>query len=733
MYEKRVVGLMALIVGCGADPDPTYWANAPYIPAPNAAGGRVGAQTASEGMSGATSTGGTAGNHGFVEAGAGGVAGTAGQGTTNVAGRPPVQPLPPPEIFPPQVFGQRIVPTDTRVVINEAVRPAPLSGGTLAVTRDGAYAVAADSARDRLFVIDTVRHRVVHDISLPAGDEPGRVIAGEGLQVFVALRRAGEVLTLDAASGDVVRRSACLAPRGLAWDDANDNLLVACAEGVLVTFNGDEAEPFSRVEVAPDLRDVVLANGRTLVSRFRAAEVIELDAAQQIVDRHRPAVAPGSRFTFHADGSATSEGVSFEAAVAWRTVATPDGTVFMLHQRDQKEEIEVPDPEKPDEEDDLSSVPGGGDPYGGSGPCQGIVRTAVSAVTRDGNVRTQLSPTGALAVDMAVSPTGRFVAIANAGLMDQLAPMPTIDGSPVSFNFIGNSLHVMTVPQIDGENGPEPADPLIDQAGVPADNCNGDEQGIFTDNPVIAVAFHPVNEAQLFAQTRFGLVVVDLISHGVVSNIALGQWEGEDTGYSLFHRVSGAGLACASCHPEGMDDGHVWNFQGMGERRTQGLDVGLEGTAPFHWDGALGDLSALMDEVFVGRMGGVFQSPERLAALQDWIFAIRSLPAKRTADDPAVLRGQELFNSAEVGCATCHAGSKATNNLSLIIRTGETQLMQVPSLVGVGYRSPLMHDGCAETLRDRFDPACGGGDNHGHTSQLSETELDDLIAYMQSL
>jgi hypothetical protein len=43
-----------------------------------------------------------------------------------------------------------------------------------------------------------------------------------------------------------------------------------------------------------------------------------------------------------------------------------------------------------------------------------------------------------------------------------------------------------------------------------------------------------------------------------------------------------------------------------------------------------------------------------------------------------------------------------------------------------------MHDGCAATLRDRFG-ACGGGDNHGHTSQLTPAELDDLIAYLESL
>ena len=44
-----------------------------------------------------------------------------------------------------------------------------------------------------------------------------------------------------------------------------------------------------------------------------------------------------------------------------------------------------------------------------------------------------------------------------------------------------------------------------------------------------------------------------------------------------------------------------------------------------------------------------------------------------------------------------------------------------------------MHDGCAATLRDRFNPACGGGDRHGVTSQLSSAQIDDLVAYLQTL
>jgi hypothetical protein len=43
-----------------------------------------------------------------------------------------------------------------------------------------------------------------------------------------------------------------------------------------------------------------------------------------------------------------------------------------------------------------------------------------------------------------------------------------------------------------------------------------------------------------------------------------------------------------------------------------------------------------------------------------------------------------------------------------------------------------MHDGCATTLRDRFDPTCGGA-QHGSTAGLSSGQIDDLIAFLGSL
>jgi len=54
-----------------------------------------------------------------------------------------------------------------------------------------------------------------------------------------------------------------------------------------------------------------------------------------------------------------------------------------------------------------------------------------------------------------------------------------------------------------------------------------------------------------------------------------------------------------------------------------------------------------------------------------------------------------------------------------------------PGLLGVGLRAPLMHDGCARTLRDRFG-LCGGAD-HGGTAGLAGADIDALVAFMRSL
>lgn len=151
-------------------------------------------------------------------------------------------------------------------------------------------------------------------------------------------------------------------------------------------------------------------------------------------------------------------------------------------------------------------------------------------------------------------------------------------------------------------------------------------------------------------------------------------------------------------------------------------------TAPFHWAGDQANIASLMSDVFVNRMGGEPQDAAHSEALLKWVDAQPALPAPSRLDPLAVQRGAALF-SGSAGCASCHAGPLGTNNANASVGTGSD--LQVPRLIELSYRAPYFHDGRVPTLAARFT-ALGGGDLHGHTSQLAPHEVDDLVAYLQS-
>ena len=51
-----------------------------------------------------------------------------------------------------------------------------------------------------------------------------------------------------------------------------------------------------------------------------------------------------------------------------------------------------------------------------------------------------------------------------------------------------------------------------------------------------------------------------MLAFATGANVTLSTASRADTGHLVFHANAGGGLACASCHAEGNDDGRVWNF-----------------------------------------------------------------------------------------------------------------------------------------------------------------------------
>jgi cytochrome c peroxidase len=140
-------------------------------------------------------------------------------------------------------------------------------------------------------------------------------------------------------------------------------------------------------------------------------------------------------------------------------------------------------------------------------------------------------------------------------------------------------------------------------------------------------------------------------------------------------------------------------------------------------------LDVLMNDVFVGRMGGLQTSGDQDRLLGSWLDAIRAPQPPPVADPAAVARGGALFHDSKQGCVLCHGGALLTTNQ--IVDVGTSGTFKVPSLRGVWARPPYLHDGCAMTLYDRFGTCATP--QHGSTAQLDAGQISDMVAFLETL
>jgi cytochrome c553 len=207
------------------------------------------------------------------------------------------------------------------------------------------------------------------------------------------------------------------------------------------------------------------------------------------------------------------------------------------------------------------------------------------------------------------------------------------------------------------------------------------------------------------------------------------------------HMTPSGVVACATCHPSGGDDGLVWFIHTsaipLKRRRTPHLANAHTGTAPYHWNGEFASMDDLARATIADLMAGDGLLVD-FDSFQSYVDEIVQPPALPPADPAAVARGQGTFNSASAGCAVCHVPPLYTDDkmsavLSPMSLSSDDVIMQsnTPGLAGVFLTAPYFHDGRSPDLHDlltRRDAAM-----HGNTSALSDGDVDDLIAYLQSL
>jgi cytochrome c peroxidase len=219
-------------------------------------------------------------------------------------------------------------------------------------------------------------------------------------------------------------------------------------------------------------------------------------------------------------------------------------------------------------------------------------------------------------------------------------------------------------------------------------------------------------------------------------------------------RMSHAGeFACATCHFEGGEDKLVW-FISEGPRQTPALSGRLAGTAPFNWGGTKDGLEDNMVQT-IDRMGGKGLTKSELADLEQFLlFGLQAPKNPNVAPDgeltPDQVAGKVIFESKEAGCASCHKPeSSFTDGLIHDVGTAskveltrfeidhavdptvtESWRLNTPTLKGLFYTAPYLHDGSARTLNEVLERTA---ETMGKTSHLSDIEKEQLIAYLLTL
>lgn len=202
-------------------------------------------------------------------------------------------------------------------------------------------------------------------------------------------------------------------------------------------------------------------------------------------------------------------------------------------------------------------------------------------------------------------------------------------------------------------------------------------------------------------------------------------------------------VACATCHPGGREDGLSWflHTPGVSRRlvRTPPAWALKPELLPAHRDGEFQDGSLLVRHTIRELMGGDGLVIDA-AAMVAWMHE-SAPPHPRPPDNPqeAALRqrGARVFDTA--GCASCHHGPWYTDNARHHVVPPSTDPdariaggVVTPTLRGVRTRAPFLHDGRAPSLRALWT-AHNPQNTHGTTGALPDSDLDALLAFLESL
>jgi YVTN family beta-propeller protein len=267
--------------------------------------------------------------------------------------------------------------------------------------------------------------------------------------------------------------------------------------------------------------------------------------------------------------------------------------------------------------------------------------------------------------------------------------------------------------------------------------------------------------SKLYVAERFAdkIGVIDTKTYQTLTKIDLGGPQRTTIarrGAQLFSNASHTfqnQYSCYTCHPDGHEDGLVYDLTGTGRDLANVQTLrDLPGTSPFKWNGK--NVSVYMQcgmrfSTFVTRTEAF--SPENLDALVAYIMRDLTHPPNpyQLADGeltPAQQRGKEIYertstNTGEVipesnRCITCHPGPNFTDRKTSDVGTGvdgdRFLVFDSPNLNNIYESAPYLHDGSAASLEEIWTKF-NDHDQHGVANDMTKDQLNDLIEYLKGM
>ncbi len=633
------------------------------------------------------------------------------------------------------------------------------ASGSLALTNDDALVYAVDSDNNELIVFNASSREVAQRI--PVGRQPARVIIAGDDTAFVTNRGDRSVSVIRRGDGaESTRIAVGVEPTGMALTPDGKTLLVVSAtaldqteQGLLTAIDTGTLQKKWEITVGEEPRAVaVIAGNRAMVSLYKQGAMVEVDLGKgTVVNNVGQSIYDAANAT-RISGSASIPGggglSTFRPRAMADLIVTPQGDRVFA-------------PVVWAREDAIARRPTtAGGYYAAGGPCNiGAVATAgivtvdtssspqpqvddlTSCFSTGTNSDTKDFPASTLASNASgaqpiqgptvgvLDPTGEWLMVLSRETRN-LAFMPAWKrtGTNIDFNSTGTSIR--SVENVEGHG----ADGLAVSKG-------------FTRAYVYSQFDH---QLEIFegkgADQGARIEKIATVTVEDRSNLSPELKQGRKLFFDAKNTALSSAqtnVACSTCHLEGREDGHVWQFPD-GPRQTPALaGRHLLSTAPYHWSGEFETLSQFNVHTITERMGGSGLSTNSAQQLDSFIdqLPLAENPLKTAMSTEAELRGKAAFEKA--ACGTCHTGELLTNNTNADVGTAKLNVtnpdnglvtrngFNVPSLLGVGRTAPYLHDGSQLTLAERV--LSNVGDKHGTTSLLSSQEKDDLIVYLKSL